>query len=263
MRSSRWWLATLLAAGVLVGAGCGDDDDGGAGADGATENKTIVVSAAASLTEALNACKDDVGGVTPKLSFAGSDELAAQIRQGVKPDVFLSANTKLPDALRKEGRLGEPVEFASNELVVAVPKDSKVASIEDLGDDGVTVVLGSGSVPFGSYTREVLGRLPNDESKSILDNVRSNEPDVKSAVGKLTQGAADASFTYNSDVEATDGKLKAIKLPEDLQPVVAYGAGVVEGAKEPEAAQKYLDSVTEGACRQALMDAGFGPPSAP
>ena len=58
-----------------------------------------------------------------RLQFAGSDELAAQIRQGVPVDVFAAANTKLPDALAAEGKLEEPVEFASNQLVLAVPAD--------------------------------------------------------------------------------------------------------------------------------------------
>ena len=43
--------------------------------------------------------------------------------------------------------------------------------------------------------------------------MRSNEPDVKGIVGKLTQGAADAGFVYVTDVNATNGKLKAITLP--------------------------------------------------
>lgn len=254
------WLAPLLAGAALVAAGCGDDNDGDAAADASdAERQSIVVSAAASLTEALTACKGDVEGVNPMISFAGSDELAAQIRQGVKPDVYLAANTKLPEELQKEGLLGEPIEFATNDLVLAVPKDSDIASIEDLSKDGVTIVLGSESVPFGAYTRTVLGRLPDATSKAILDNVRSNEPDVKSAVGKLTQKAADATFTYNTDVTATDRDLKAIELPEEMQPTVAYGAGIVDGAKQPEAAQKYLDSVTRGTCKQALEEAGFGP----
>ena len=56
------------------------------------------------------------------MSFAGSDELAAQIRQGVRPDVYAAANTTLPDQLHKEGLVGKPTVIATNTLVVAVPR---------------------------------------------------------------------------------------------------------------------------------------------
>ncbi|MGH2942648.1 MAG: molybdate ABC transporter substrate-binding protein [Solirubrobacteraceae bacterium] len=254
-RSVRPSVLLMLVTGSLVGAGCGDDENGSAGA----AEQPVIVSAAASLTEALTTCQDDVPGVKPRLSFAGSDELAAQIRQGVKPDVYLAANTKLPGELQKEGRLGAPVAFATNELVLAVPRDSDIAAIGDLDAKGVTIVIGSASVPIGSYTRDVLARLGNAEEKAILANVRSNEPDVKGVVGKLVQSAADAGFVYKTDVVATKGKLKAIELPSRLQPTVAYGGGIVKGAPHAEAAQEYLDSVTSGACADAIGDAGFGP----
>ena len=89
--------------------------------------------------------------------------------------------------------------------------------------------------------------------------MRSNEPDVKGIVGKLTQGAADAGFVYVTDVNATGGDLKAIKLPEDLEPQVTYGAGVVSKAEQPELAQKFVDGLTEGDCADALREAGLRP----
>ena len=59
--------------------------------------------------------------------------------------------------------------------------------------------------------------------------MRSNEPDVKGIVGKLTQGAVDAGFVYVTDVNATNGELKAIELPPEVEPQVTYAAGVVQG----------------------------------
>ena len=153
----------------------------------------------------------------------------------------------------------KPVEFATNEFVLAVPKDSDIGSLEDLTKEGTTIVIGSESVPIGAYTRETLAKLPPDQEKAILANVRSNEPDVKGIVGKLTQGAADAGFVYVTDVNATGGDLKAIKLPEDLEPQVTYGAGVVKQAEQPELAKKFVDGLAQGDCADALTDAGFGP----
>ena len=79
------------------------------------------------------------------------------------------------------------------------------------------IAIGSESVPIGSYTREALAKLPPAQEKAILANVRSNEPDVKGIVGKLTQGAVDAGFVYITDVNATDGELKAIELPAEAR----------------------------------------------
>ncbi len=192
------------------------------------------------------------------MSFAGSDDLAAQIRQGVTPDVYAAANTSLPDDLYDDGLVEKPVVFASNTLVLAVPEGSDIDSLEDLTGD-VTLAIGDEGVPVGDYTREVLGHLPKSESDEILDNVRSLEPDVAGIVGKLTQGAVDAGFVYITDVVATDGALTAIDLPADLQPDVAYGAAVVDGAENPDGARTFIDGLLEGDGATALKDAGFGP----
>ncbi len=242
-----------MALALLLTAGCG-------GSDG----DRLVVSAAASLTDALTACSAGFEAADVALSFAGSDELAAQIRQGVRPDVYAAANTTLPEALAAEGLVREPVEFVTNELVLAIPVEGAgIDSIDDLGESGVDLVVGARSVPVGAYTRTVLSRLDEGLERAILANVRSEEPDVKGVVGKIAGGAADAGFVYNTDVTAAGGDLEAISLPEDLQPTVAYGAAVVEDASRPGLAQRYLDGLTAGACADALADAGFGPPPAP
>jgi molybdate transport system substrate-binding protein len=244
-----------VAGGLLLlalCAGCGGDDD--------SSSPRLVVSAASSMSEALSACSPDFSAADVRLSFAGSDELAAQIRQGVKPDVYAAANTKLPDELSKEGLLSKPVEFATNELVIAVPKDSEIKSVDDLARDGVKLAIGSESVPIGSYTREVLGRLPKVEAGAILANVRSNEPDVKGIVGKLTQGAVDAGFVYVTDVNAAGDELRAVKLPAGLEPDVTYAAGVVKGARQPDQAREFVNGLTDGGCADALANAGFGAP---
>lgn len=251
------WITVAVAIAALATAGCGS---GGSSTSGKPD---LVVSAAASLKDAFNQYSQKFPDATVRASFAGSDELAAQIQQGVKPDVFASANTKLPDQLFQKGLVEKPVVFAGNRLVIAVPASGgKVSSLADLEKPGVTVAMGSASVPVGTYTRKVLSGLPKDQSAKLLANVRSNEPDVAGVVGKITQGAVDAGFVYITDVDATDGKLKAIELPASLQPQVAYGVAVVKGAKHPKQAQAFIDGLLSGAGQQALKAAGFEPPPA-
>src|SRR5688500_2487528 len=245
-------IPVILTACALALAGCGGGED------------TLTVSAASSLKTALTRYGAEFEDAKARFSFAGSDELAAQIRTGAKPGVFASANTKLPDELYEEGLVEKPVTFAGNRLVLAVPADSEagVASLKDIEKPGVSLAIGSESVPVGSYTRTVLAELPESESSAIMKNVRSEEPDVAGIVGKLTQGAVDAGFVYISDVRATDGRLKAIELPDSLQPTVAYGVAVVKDAKNRDAAQAFVDGLLEGDGERALDDAGFEPPPA-
>jgi molybdate transport system substrate-binding protein len=242
-------LAAVAAAALLLLAGCGGGDD------------ALTVSAASSLKQALTNYGKQFSEAKARFSFAGSDELAAQIRQGARPDVFAAANTKLPDALYKEGLVEKPVTFAGNRLVLAVPENGgKVASVQDVERGGTRLAIGSASVPIGTYTRTVLAKLPASEGAAIMKNVRSEEPDVAGIVGKLTQGAVDAGFVYVSDVRGTGAKLKAIELPDALQPTVAYGAAVVKGAKHSAAAKSFIDGLVKGDGRKALDAAGFLPP---
>ena len=252
-------VAVLVAATLVLGA-CGDDDDDN---DSGGDPTRLIVSAAASMTEAIEACVPEFGeaeNADVKLSFAGSDELAAQIRQGVRVDVYAAANTRLPEELYDEDLLGKPVEFATNEFVLAVPKDSEITSLDDLTQEGTKIAIGSDAVPIGTYTRETLAKLAPAQERAILANVRSNEPDVKGIVGKLSQGAADAGFVYITDVNAASEDLEAIPLPAGLEPDVTYAAGVVTAARRPELAQTFVSGLTDGDCEQALQYAGFGKP---
>ena len=257
---TRPWCLVLLPACAAIAAGCSDDDNGVG--SGSAESARLIVAAAASMTEALEACAPQFGqaeNAEVRLSFAGSDELGARIRQGARVDAYAAANTELPDQLHDEGLLGKPVEFATNELVLAVPKDSDIGSVDDLTKEGTALVIGSDSVPVGAYTRETLAKLPPAHEKAILANVRSNEPDVKGIVGKLTRGAADAGFVYVTDVDAGGGELTAHELPQELEPEVTYGAGVLSKAEQPALAQRFVDGLRIGECADALREAGYGP----
>lgn len=246
------WLAVLLATLLALGpTACGASRE---------DRDPLVVSAASSLTEPFEAYAGALGG-TVRLSFAGSDELAAQMRQGVTPDVYAAADTRLPERLYAEGLVGRPVRFATNELVLAVPaRGGRVAGLSGLVEPGVTIAIGSASVPIGAYTREMLARLGPERAAPILANVRSEEPNAKGIVGKLTQGAVDAGFVYASDVAAADGALRGIRLPAALRPQVAYAAAVVTGAPHPARARAFVDGLLRREAQDALRAAGFGGP---
>jgi len=241
---------------ALVVSGCGGDDD----SDTATEERPeLVVFAASSLGVAFEEYGEQFESADVQYSFAGSDELAAQIRQGVAPDVYAAADTSLPDELAAEGLLEDPQTFATNTLVVGVPVGSDIDAVADLAEPGVSVAVGDPEVPVGAYTREVLDALGEEEAKAILDNVATSEPDVAGIVGKLNQGAVDAGFIYRSDVSASNGDIAEVAIPGSASPDVAYGIAVTTDAEQPELAQEFIDGALDGLGQEVLIDSGFGP----
>jgi len=249
----RLRLMILLLALAGVG-GCGDDARPSRSAD-------LRVSAATSLKTAFTEFGAGYEEATVRFSFAGSDQLAGQIRAGVRPDVFAAANAKLPGALFAAGLVERPLAFARNRLVLAVPAgDSSVQRLDDLARDGVKLAIAGMDVPAGDYTRAVLARLPAATERAILANVRSEEPDVGGIVGKVAAGAVDAGFVYRTDVRATGGRLREIALPRALEPEVVYMAAVVKGARSAEAARRFLDALRSDTGAGTLRRAGFLPP---
>lgn len=239
-----------VAFAALALSGCGS---GG-------EEATLTVLGASSLTEALGRYGDGFAGATVRSSFAGSDQLAAQIRQGARADVFASADTAYPAELHREGLAEQPVVFARNRLVAVTSKSSDLTSLADLARPGTKIVIGDSSVPVGEYTREVLGRLPAAERAAILDNVRSEEPEVSSVLAKVVDGAAEAGFVYVTDARTVTGEVRTLAIPNRLQPDVAYAAAVLSDSAEPELARRYLEGLLHGRGAAELHEAGFLPP---
>jgi molybdate transport system substrate-binding protein len=249
----RRGLAAAAALVVVLASGCGSSSSG-------SDHPALVVSAASSLRNAFTRYGDGFKPATVRLAFAGSDELAAQIRAGAKVDVFAAANAKLPDQLYQEHKVEKPVVFTANRLVLAVPADStRVKSLDDIATPGVKLGIGAAGVPVGDYTRKVLAALPAVTRNRILTNVKTQEPDVAGIVGKLTQGAVDAGFVYATDVVGAKGALRAIRLPAAISPDVRYETAVVAGTKHPAQAKAFVDGLRTAAGQAALRNAGFLP----
>lgn len=250
------WPAVLGAALALLLAGC---SDAGTVAPDSTPRPPLTVSAAPSLRDALTSCASQFTPGRLRLRFGAADRLAALLRTGPRPDVVAAADAAVPADLARRGLLQPPEVFASDELVLAVPKSGDVGEVADLAKPGATLAVGAAAGALGASTRQVLRRLPAAEARAILANVGATAPDSAGVVARLQQGAAAAGLAYRSDVEAVKG-VKAIELPDQLQPAVPYAAGVVKGTGQPAIAQAFVDDLREGNCHDALLTAGFGEP---
>ena len=239
----------LFALALLAFVGCGGGATGGGSA-----NDHPTVFAASSLTEVFPQIDP-----AATYNFAGSDDLATQITEGAPADVFAAASTKYPDQLYEDGLVDKPEVFATNRLVLIIPKDNPagIRSVDDLRDPDVKLVIGAEGVPIGDYTRTV---LENMGATDVLDQVVSEEDDVKGVVGKVSLGEADAGFVYVTDVRPVKDKVTAIELPAKAQAEVQYEIAVVKDAPHHDAAHEFIEQVLGEEGQAQLQAAGFGPP---
>jgi molybdate transport system substrate-binding protein len=211
------------------------------------------VFAAASLTDAFPKIAPHA-----RYSFAGSNTLAAQIRQGAPADVFASANTALPAALHADGLCSKPVDFTRNTLVLIVPRSNPAAirSVYDLRRTGTKLVIADKGVPVGNYTLQV---LKNMNLGDVLKNVVSRETDVREVLAKVALGEADAGFVYSTDARAVETKVRVLKIPAWAQPKVQYGICVVSRSSNKAAAQAFIRRVLSARGQKILLRFGFLP----
>lgn len=225
-----------MASLALVGPSCaapGDDE--------------VVVLAAASLTEVFRALEAPAGeaGLRPVFSFAGSHAVVEQARRGAPADVVAVADPALLP--------GTPALFARTRVVaVTTAGRDDLDALADLARPGVRVVLAAEAVPAGNAARQALrseGLLD-----AVLENVVSNEADVKGVAAKVALGEADAGIVYVTDLRV-DGRLRAVGEP--LAAGARYAAAVTDDPPNPGGARDFVEFLLSPPAQSVLAEFGF------
>jgi molybdate transport system substrate-binding protein len=243
----------------------------------AKETTTLTVFAAASLTDAFgdlaHRFEKSHTGVTVRLSFAGSQQLEAQLAEGARADVFASADTHSMEAARSASLVdGEPCTFAGNRLIVVLPASNpaRIDRLDQLARPGVKLVMCAATVPAGRYARDLLARLEtlpacgNGWSRRVLANVVSEEDNVRSVVGKVALGEADAGIVYRTDVTASARRVtRTVSVPDSLNAPAIYPISALRDAPAGQLGRAFVDYVCSDEGRKILAGYGFLPPAAP
>lgn len=255
-------VALAFTAAVLL-TGCGSSAEPAAESSTAASQDTaqLVVFAAASLknsfTEIGEKFEADNPGTSVEFSFAGSSDLVTQLTQGATADVFASADTKNMDKAADAGLLaGDPVNFASNTLTIAVaPGNPKqITGFRDLTREGLNVVVCAPQVPCGSATEKI------EKATDVQLNPVSEESSVTDVLNKVTSGEADAGLVYVTDAKGAGDKVDAVAFPETSDAVNTYPIATLEDSSNAEAAKQFVEYVLGPNGLSVLDGAGFAKP---
>lgn len=243
------------------GPGTGATGAAPAGRPGAALDGELLVSAAASLTDAFrelaSAFEAAHPGVEVTLNLASSSSLRAQILEGAPADVFASASAWHVERLVEGGEVaGEPRVFARNRLRIAVPPGNPggVGGLADFAREELLLGLCAASAPCGDFARRALAEA------GVTPAIDTEEPDVRALLTKVELGELDAGIVYVTDVLAAGDAVEGVEIPEGRDVAGDYPIAVLAGAPNPEAARAFVDFVLSPEGRAALARHGFEAP---
>lgn len=199
IRRALLGLATLTASISLVS--CTTSSNVNADNAATEASGTAQVFAAASLStvaeDLATAFKDSNPDSNLVFNFAGSSALVRQIEEGAPADVFISADlANMDKALAlPEFADASPQVIATNKLVL-VTADGNPADITSLSDVSDSLIaICAPEVPCGTITHEAL------DHENISLSRSSEEANVSDVTTKISTGAVDAGFVYQTDAQ--------------------------------------------------------------
>lgn len=280
----RTFVHVLGAAALgLVGCSSGAQTDQRGGSQGsaepAAETKTLVVFAAASLTESLTEAGDLFkaanDGVDISFNFDSSGTLKTQIQEGADCDVFISAGQKQMNQLDASATSGndEGLDFINhdtrfdileNKVTLCVP-DGNPKTVQGFDDmakklqaHDILLGMGNSDVPVGQYTQKILAYYNLDETELANAGCITYGTNVKEVTSQVTEAAVDCGVIYKTD--ATSANLTMVdEATEEMCGRVVYPSAATKNALQPELAASFLSFLKTKDAGDCFEKVGFTP----
>ena len=268
---------TAAAAAALGLAAC---DGNGSASKGNAKKSTIVVFAAASMTESLTRAGDQFTAANDQyelsFNFDSSGTLKTQIQEGADCDVFISAgqkqmnqmditaasdvNTEGLDLIDHDTRF----DILENKVTLVVPEGNpkNIQSFDDLASHlqagDILMVMGNSDVPVGQYTQKILAYYNLDEEVLASAGTITYATNVKEVTSQVSAGSADCGVIYQTDAYSA-GLTVVDSATKDMCGRVVYPAAAIKAAPNPEGARAFLDFLRGDEASADFSEVGFTP----
>ena len=242
------------------------------------ESVELIVFAAASLTETLNAIAETYSaenpGVTFSFNFDSSGTLKTQIQEGADCDLFISAGQKqmnqLDSTASAEGNTEgldfvdaeSRVDLLENKVVLCVPEgsdrgiDSFDSLAEHLKAEDILFCMGNSDVPVGQYTQKILAYYDLDEAALAAAGVITYGSNVKEVTTQVSEASVDAGVVYCTDAYSA-GLTPVDEATKKMCGQVIYPAAVMKNALHAEAAKEFLAYLRTDKAATVFESVGF------
>ena len=278
------YLSLLLALCLVLSlAACGGSQDSSSETEETTDTAEpveIVVFAAASMQESLNAAIEGYKAVAPEVTvvttYDSSGTLLTQIKEGAPCDLFISAAPKQINAL--DGSLigdaeknpdgldmvveGSRLDLLENKVTLAVPEGNPagIESFDQLADllknGEVMLAMGNSDVPVGQYTQKLFTYYEIDEA--AIASKLTYGSNVKEVTTQVSEGTVDCGIIYGTDAFSA-GLTVVDSATAEMCGQVIYPAAVINSGSQSEAAQAFLDYLCTDNAKACFEAVGFSP----
>ena len=242
------------------------------------ESVELIVFAAASLTETLNAIAETYSaenpGVTFSFNFDSSGTLKTQIQEGADCDLFISAGQKQMNQLDSTASADvntegldfvdsySRVDLLENKVVLCVPEngDKGIDSFDSLAEHlkagDILFCMGNSDVPVGQYTQKILAYYALDEEALAAAGVITYGSNVKEVTTQITEASVDAGVVYCTDAYSA-GLTPVDEATREMCGQVIYPAAVLKAAPNAEAAREFLAYLQTDRAATVFESVGF------
>jgi molybdate transport system substrate-binding protein len=254
MRGIRLVIGLLATAAVLSWTGCSSRERAG--------KPSVLILAAASTSDAVQECATNFTretGVAIRLSADDSGKLATQIENGIRADLFLSANEKWTDYIKEKGLAAAVKPLLGNTLVLVVPKGNPagVSGPEDLAGTKVRrVALAGSTVPAGIYARQALTSLKLLGNLELARKIISGD-NVRVTLTYVERGEAEAGIVYGTDARITDQVEVVYTFPPATHDKIVYPLVLLELGQKNDGARNFYDYLQGPAAAAVFQKYGF------
>lgn len=241
---------------LIILSACGSD-----GTDSEEESVTLTISAAASLTDALEEAADVFHESHPEIkadfNFGGSGALQQQISQGAPADLFFSASESDFNMLIDNGSIAEEnsVNMLRNDLVLVAPANSgNVKSFNDITKADQIAVGTPESVPAGKYSMQTFNSLGIKED---IEPLLVYAEDVRAVLTYVERGEVDAGLVYRTDALTSDKVEIVDTARKEWHEPIVYPAGLITESENAEAAEIFYEFLQSEEALTIFEDYGF------
>ena len=235
------------------------------GTAGAAEIDAFISTAIKSATDELLPPFERANGHTVRASYAPSGALIPRFERGEPVDVFLTDASAL-DTLIKQGKIvGGRVDLARTGIGIAVRKGAPKPDVSTpealkralLAAKSVGHASPAGGSITGGHIMQMFEKLGIADQVTPKTKLSMGGPNSRVSV-LVSSGEAEIGLQQASELLDNPGVEMIGMLPDELQQITIYSAGVTANAKQPDGAKALIGALAAPGAQPIFKAKGLG-----